>query len=301
MRKPIPDGLRLAGRDKSLGAVVAAMSALAALALGGWVAARSLSAQWEAGAARQVTIEIPDDKHDAHAQVLALLPVLRASPAVEKAEEVPPEKLHQILAPWLGKSEGAAIDLPAVISLTRRDAQPETDLAAIVRQSAPDAVIEENMRWGGRLRLLGQSLQACAWLAVSLAAAAAVAVTALSVRMTLAARRIPVEILHGLGATDGHIARRIARHSSRLGLAGGVAGAFLAWGMLTVLARLAMPFTDHVSAESIWPEDLSGWWQTASHLPQDLVLALASVPFLAWLIGWSVAQISVRRWLRRLP
>ena len=71
----------------------------------------------------------------------------------------------------------------------------------------------------------------------------AAAVIAVATRAGLAARREAIEIVHGLGATDGYIAARFAGRATLLAATGGIAGAVLALPVLLTLANLAAPFT----------------------------------------------------------
>src|SRR6185437_6757705 len=107
-------------------------------------------------------------------------------------------------------------------------------------------------------------------------------------------RREAIEIVHGLGATDGYIAARFAGRATKLAAAGGAAGAILAMPVLVTLASLAAPF-----GGAPMNTDSPGW--VVSALPPGLWLVLPGLPLAAAAIGWLTAQATVRRWLRRLP
>ena len=131
-------------------------------------------------------------------------------------------------------------------------------------------------------------------LALLLVAAVAAAVIAVATRAGLAARREAIEIVHGLGATDGYIAARFAGRATLLAATGGIAGAVLALPVLLTLANLAAPFAGG-AAEATSPADILG------ALPAALWLTLPGLPAAAAAIGFLTAQATVRRWLRRLP
>jgi len=143
--------------------------------------------------------------------------------------------------------------------------------------------------------VLARSLQACAGLALLLVAAVAAAVIAVATRAGLAARREAIEIVHGLGATDGYIATRFARRAMLLAVTGGIAGALLALPVLLVLANLAAPFAGGAETTTLSPADI------LAAMPPALWLALPALPCAAAAIGFLTAQATVRRWLRRLP
>ena len=65
------------------------------------------------------------------------------------------------------------------------------------------------------------------------------------------ARREAIEIVHGLGATDGYIAARFAGRATLLAATGGIAGALLALPVLLALANLAAPFAGGRSGRDV--------------------------------------------------
>ncbi|GBQ12683.1 cell division protein FtsX [Swaminathania salitolerans] len=302
MSRALPDGLHLGRRDRGLIPVIAAVAAIASLALGGWNAARSLSREWRTGAGQQVTIEIPDFTGEAHRKAERLVKVLGADPGVDSISILSEDDLRTVLRPWLGTMQARLSDLPEILTMTRRPGHPRTNLPAVLDTLAPGAIVEENATWGARLSLLGESLQACAWLAVMLAGIATAGVTTLSVRVTLIARRRTIEILHGLGAADSLIARRIAWRSASLGLAGGAIGMVLGYAALAILHRLVLPFLDHQGGEhALWPSGIAEWISALLSIPASLIQSLLGVPVLVALLSFVVAQGTVRLWLRRLP
>lgn len=301
MSRSLPDGLHLGRRDHGLVPVIAAVAAIAALALGGWSAAHSLSREWENGAAQRVTLEIPDVDGSARETADRLKAVLQSDPGIASIEIMPEERLRELLQPWLGSAGKTLTDLPVVLTLARQSNAPTTDLPLILDTVAPSTIVEENARWGAQLLLLGRSLQACAWLALLLAGFATAGVTTLSVRMTLHARRRTIEILHGFGATDSLVAQRIAWRSATLGLSGGIIGTLLGGATLAIVHRLIQPFLDHREASlSLWPHDMSGWLSVLTALPSGFFESLFCVPLLVAALSFLVALTTVHLWLRRL-
>jgi cell division transport system permease protein len=175
------------------------------------------------------------------------------------------------------------------------------DLGALsgrLEAAAAGTLMESHGVWVSRLSSLARSLQACAWAALLVVAAVAAAVIAVATRAGLSARREAIEIVHGLGATDGYIARRFARRATRLAAVGGALGAVAALPVLLLLARLAAPFAA-MDAAPAWDTDSGVAIITA--LPATLWLVLPGLPVAASLIGFVTAQGTVRRWLRQLP
>jgi len=294
-------GLRRAISDRMLPFLVAAMAFLAAMALAGWVGAASLARHWQQGAGSALTVQVPRPKEPAAqgggARLDRVVAVLVGSPGVAEARALSEEELAELLRPWLGSgAERLAVPLPAVIAVRLSDPGLEIDkLARRLETVAPGTLVESHGIWIRRLSVLARSLQACAGLALLLVAAVAAAVIAVATRAGLTARREAIEIVHGLGATDGYIASRFAGRATLLAGVGGVVGAVLALPVLLTLAGLAAPFAGGVPAASSSPVDV------LTALPGGLWLTLPVLPLASAAIGFLTAQGTVRRWLRRLP
>jgi cell division transport system permease protein len=224
--------------------------------------------------------------------------ILRETPGISYARPLAPGKLVELLRPWLGSAtDDPALPLPAVVEVRLAGEGPElSPLTKQLEEAAPGTLLESHGVWVQRLSALARSVQTCAFLALGVVAAVSGLVVAVATRAGLAARRESIEIVHGLGATDGYIASRFARRATMLAAIGGAAGALTALPVLLSLARLAAPFTagfEGPSGPSQW-----GWLAT---LPAGLWLALPALPAVAAAIGFITAQATVRRWLRRLP
>lgn len=293
-------GLRRALSGLMLPLLVASMAFLAALALGGWVGSTSLARQWGEGAGSALTVQVPQPG-DAVAKgngtrLAGATALLLATPGVASVHVLNEQELANLLRPWLGSSaDRLAMPLPAVVAV--RLTPDGTDLGSLGRQLeeiAPGSLAEDHGVWTRRLSALAFSLQACALMALVLVSAVAAAVIAVATRAGLAARREAIEIVHGLGATDGFIAGRFARRATVLAATGGLLGAAIAVPVLLTLATLAAPFTGAAVRISSATDALSA-------LPPALWGGVAVVPAIAAAIGFATAQGTVRRWLRRLP
>jgi cell division transport system permease protein len=294
-------GLRRALSDRMLPMLVAAMAFLAALAMAGWFGTAALSRHWQQGAGSSLTVQVPQPSaasaHGNETRLAAVLALLTGTPGVASAHALSDEELSALLKPWLGQgAERLAIPIPAVVAVRLNNA--EVGLSSLSRrlaEAAPGTLVEDHGVWLRRVAVLARSLQACAGLALLLVAGVAAAVIAVATRAGLSTRREAIEIVHGLGATDGYIAGRFAARATLLAAVGAAGGAVAALPVLLTLARMAAPF----SADSRTAGDTV---QAAlATLPAPLWLALPGLPVTAALIGFATAQGAVRRWLRRLP
>ncbi len=292
-------GLKRALADRLLPLLVGAMAFLAALTIAGAIAAASLAAHWQKGAAAALTVQVPQPEKPAigraGTRLDAALSVLRGIEGVASASALPRAVLDEMLKPWLGDlaaSGPIALPIPAVIAVQLGDPPPPmqtltTQLAAV----APGTMVESHGFWVQRLTSLARSLQACAAIAFLIVLAIAVAVIAVATRAGLAARRDAIEIVHGLGATDSFIANRFASRVTTLAGYGGLLGAAISLPVMLGLAGLAAPF-------ATWVEGEDG---ILAAVPIGIWIALPCLPLVSAAIGWITAQVTVRSWLRRLP
>lgn len=276
-----PLGLKRALSDRLLPGLVAAMALLAALALAGSRGAEALQQRWQHGAAAAVTVQLPPEQSGRIDEALALL---REMPEVAEAAPVDSARMRELLRPWLG--DVPSLPLPAVLELRMRNlALDPAPVAQRLAEAIPGAELEAHGIWVARLAALARSVQGVALAVLALVVAVAVAVVAVATRAGLAARRQAIEILHDLGATQGDIAGRFARRIGLLAAGGALAGAALAVPTLAALSSIAAP----LAGGQVAPWTALPW------------LDLALLPPFAGLIGWATAQLSVRRWLQRLP
>jgi len=293
-------GLRRAIADRMLPFLVAAMAFLAGLALAGWMGAASLAQHWQRGSGSMLTVQVPNPKEPAaqgsKTRLEQVTATLIGTPGVTSAHALSDDELAQLLRPWLGDgSAGLALPLPAVVAVHLASTDASLDgLARRLDQAAPGTLVEDHGVWMQRLAVLARSLQACAGLALLLVAAVAAAVIAVATRAGLAARREAIEIVHGLGATDGYIAARFAGRATMLAALGGLLGTVLSLPVLITLGWVAAPFAGSAPMQP----SIHGMFET---LPIALWLALPGLPAASAAIGFLTAHGTVRFWLRRLP
>lgn len=286
IRRTDPIGLGAAMADRLLPGLAAAVTLLAALALGAAVAAAALAERWHGAAREAVTVQVPDPAGtlaDGAPRIEAALRLVRATPGVAEAAPMADGRLAELLRPWLGPTaEQLALPLPAIIEV-RPDSEDwdpvalRTDLAAAV----PGVTVEAQGRLVTRLRALARGVQMLGAMAVLIATGIAASVVVMATRATLASRREAVEILHLLGADDRQIASRFARRAAWRVALGAVPGMLAGGAILAALAAAAGP---------VLPVDVA-----------QLGLSLPLLPLAAAAIGWGTAQLAVRGWLRRLP
>lgn len=286
-------GLRRALADRLLPSLVGAMAFLASLALAGVVGAEALARHWRLGAGGMLTVQVPDP--EAGTRVRDVLAALRGTAGVASARALDAGEMEALLRPWLGAGGArVALPMPAVVEVrVAAGAELDAGLGARLAAVAPGTLAEGNGAWLQRLGVLARSVQACAAFAMALVGFVAVAVVMVATRAGLATRRDAIEIVHGLGATDGFIAGQFARRATALAGGGALVGAALAIPVLAGLGSLAAPF--------LGGADGGGGRMGLEAWPSPVWLAVPALPAVAAGLGWVTAQWTVRRWLRRLP
>lgn len=292
--------------------IVAAMTFLAALALGGAQGAASLARQWRGGAASVMTVQVPrpaatiaDAAGHPQSRRDRVLAALSAAQGLAEVRPLGDAEVADLLRPWLGSgAEAMSLPLPAVIAV--RLASEGADLTALratLAAAAPGTSAEVHEPWVRRLSVLARSLESCALVCLLLVGGLAAGVVAIGTRAGLAARREAVEIVHGLGATDAMIAGRFAGRAAWIALFGGIGGIGLALPVLLALAVLAAPFAPGAGIAVLAQPaaDPATLRAVLAALPWPLWPGLAGLPLAAAAIGWVTAWQTVRTWLRRLP
>ena len=269
---------------------VAALSVyLAALAGVGLIAVRDKLHGWDDSLAGTMTLQVPADTSTARLDTVVAL--LKQTHGIVGVRVLEPAETTRLVEPWLGGS--VAIDrlpLPRVIDL-HIDGSAVVDLTDLRQKLAlivPDARLEA---YGALLvELRGAAVRLTSAFAAVLGVAFLVMVLSavFSARTGLLLRRDMIELLHLLGAEDGHIARQFEAQAMQLGLIGGGAGA-----IATALTILTLASTGRVS-------------QLAAPIPVDGIadwrvwVVLMAAAIASGAVAMAAARVTVLRGLARM-
>lgn len=277
-----------AREGRAMAAVLAIMLFLTVLAVAGGIGtARATVALGRALAGRATVQIVVVDAAARDALAARVLTALRASPLVTQATPVPRAELERLLGPWLGEA-AVERDLP-VPALIDIDVAPRagalTGLRAMLARITPAARIDAHENAVAGVGALLSSLTLLAVSVVALMTGASAAIVVLAVRAGLAAHRITIEVMHGLGATDAQIARLFQRRIARDAAAGAAIGGVAGWGVVALLGRRAAAAGSQVLGGATLGQ--GGW------------IAVVAVPFLFVAFAALVAYIVVVRALGR--
>lgn len=234
MNPKAPTGLMPA--DSASGAtlhtIVAVMSFLACLALGGVLTLSRMASQWTDGLSSSATVQLlPSSQISPDDQVKEALSVVSQWPGIMSAKALSRGEANALLEPWLGKGN-VLDDLPApqLIEVTLKPGQP-VELAGLSQKLAdtvPGAQLDDHSRWNAELAGFAASSAAVGWSMLLLIALATLAIIVFATQAGLRTHREIVEVVHMIGARDVFIAKEFQRHFLWLGIRGGIIGLFIA-------------------------------------------------------------------------
>jgi len=237
---PIVPGDSIAGR--SLGAVVAIMTFLAALAAGAAMLVASAASDWQAEVAREVTVQVrPAPGRDLDADVAAATAVIRQAAGIADVRAYTKQESAELVEPWLGSGVTLG-DLPIpriiVVKLLPGGAANFAELRKALAAQVPGATLDDHRGWIDRMRTMAETAVAAGMVILALVIAVTVLSVSFATRGAMASNRPTIEVLHYVGATDSFVASQFQRHFLLLGLKGGAIGGGAAMALFGILQAI---------------------------------------------------------------
>jgi cell division transport system permease protein len=271
----------IAGR--SLTAVVAIMTFLAALTAGAVMMVVSAASDWRSDVGREVTIQVrPVAGRDMEADVRKAADITRAVSGVDDVRVYTKEESARLVEPWLGN--GLALDelpIPRMIVVKLWNGAPP-DFAALRKTLAaqvPSASLDDHRRWIDRMRTMAGTAVAGGVAILLMVLLVTILSVTFATRGAMATNRPIVEVLHYVGATDGFVARQFQRHFLKLGFRGGLIGGAVAIVLFGVLQTMNIWLTGTASgdeAEALFGSFSIGFSGYLAILGQIVLMALVT-------------------------
>jgi cell division transport system permease protein len=233
----VPSG-SISGR--SLVAVVAIMTFLAALTTGAVMMVVSSASDWQSDVGREITIQVrPVSGRDIEADVHTAIDIARGTAGIADVRAYTKEESAQLIEPWLGS--GLALgELPIprmiVVKLTSGATPDFAALRAVLAAQVPSASLDDHRGWIARMRTMAETAVAVGIAILALVVVVTVLSVTFATRGAMATNRTIVEVLHYVGATDGFVAGQFQRHFLILGFKGGAIGGSSAIVLFGILA-----------------------------------------------------------------
>jgi len=235
----VPSG-SIAGR--SLTAVVAIMTFLAALTIGAVMMVVGAASDWQSDIGREVSIQVrPVSGRDIEADVRATIDITRGTAGIADVRAYTREESEQLIEPWLGS--GLALgELPIprmiVVKLVSGAKPDFAGLRKTLADQVPSASLDDHRGWIDRMRTMAETAVAVGVAILALVMAVTVLSVTFATRGAMAANRPIVEVLHYVGATDDFVAGQFQRHFLILGFKGGAIGGAAAIVLFAIFAAV---------------------------------------------------------------
>ena len=221
----VPAG-SIAGR--SLAAVVAIMTFLAALTTCAAMMVVGNANAWQSDVGREVTVQVrPAAARDIEADVNKAAALARAAAGVAEVRPYSKAESEKLVEPWLGaglKLDDLPVPRLIVIKLAAGTRPDFADLRQALAKDVPTASLDDHRGWIERMRTMAETAVIAGLALLGLVVAVTVLSVTFATRGAMATNRPIVEVLHYVGATDAFIAGQFQRHFLLLGLKGGLIG-----------------------------------------------------------------------------
>lgn len=280
--------------SRSLVAVIAILTFLAALCAGAAELVATSSAQWQASVANEATIQIrPQAQRDTDELVADAVAIARSTPGIIAAEPFSLAQSERLLEPWLGAGlDLGELPVPRLIVLRVSDDNPVdfSDLRQRLR-TVPGASLDDHAQWLARLSSMAQTIVGIGVALVVLVLIATGLAVAFATRGAMAGNKGIVEVLNYVGARDSYIASEFQNRFLLLGLKGGVTGGAAAILLFMILGMISSSWRASPAGDQI--EALFG----AFEIGLRGYAVMGSVAFVVAVVTALVSGLSVRRFL----
>lgn len=244
-------------QGNALLAVIAIMSFLACLTLGGVSMVRATAASWESQISREITIQIkPDDGLDMDKALTEARDIASSFVGVTGATIMDKQATSRLLEPWLGSSLNIdELPVPRLVIVTIDEGAPP-DFAAIraaLIKKIPEASLDDHRTWVDRLVSMARTTVMIGTGILILVFSAMVLTVIFATRGALSGNRHIVEVLHFVGAEASFVANEFQKHFLIISLKGSAAGSALAALFFMIASywqsrSLATPESDQATA-----------------------------------------------------
>lgn len=208
--------------------VVAIMTFLAALTVGGVHLVRDAVSQWRSDMVREVTIHVrPVPGRDIEAEIGKTVEAAKRTRGIADARVLSREETGRLLEPWLGRGvELGTLPLPRLIVLRLSEgAEPDfAGLRRVLSERIAGAGLDDHRGWAARLTAISDAIVFAGSAVLALVLSATVLAVYFATRGAISTNRVTVEVLHFVGARDSFIAEAFQRHFLAVGLKGGAIG-----------------------------------------------------------------------------
>lgn len=226
---PIVPEKSVAGRTLVL--LIAIMTFLSGVTLGGVVLVQKSAIAWSSDVGREVTIQIrPVEGEVMESNLRTAVALAEQTPGVASARALTIEESEDLLEPWLGSGlDLSAIEIPRLVVVELAD-PAEADIEKLQRdlQVIKGASLDTHAAWRQQLNVMAGTIVVSGLLVLALIVVATVLAIIFATRGTMASNREIVDVLHFIGASNSFIAGEFQDRFLAIGFRGGIFGGLAA-------------------------------------------------------------------------
>ncbi len=230
----------VAGRTLML--LIAIMTFLSAVTLGGVVLVQKSAIAWSADVGREVTIQIrPVEGEVMDSNLRTAVALAEATPGVSSAHALTLEESQALLEPWLGAGlDMEAIEIPRLVVVQLGD-PVDADIAKLTRDlvAIKGASLDTHAAWRQELNTMAGAVVLSGLLVLALIIVATVLAIIFATTGAMASNREIVDVLHYIGASNAFIAGEFQGRFLSIGLQGGLLGGVAALGFFALVGTAA--------------------------------------------------------------
>ena len=290
----VPEG-SVAGRTLLL--LIAIMTFLMALTLGGVVLVQKSAMGWSAEVGREVTIQIrPVEGEVMESNLRTAVALAEATPGVASARALSEAENLKLLEPWLGAGlDLSAIDVPRLVVVELSDPE-DADIGKLTEdlKAIKGASLDTHAVWRQQLNTMAGTIVVSGLLVLALIGVATVLAIIFATRGTMASNREIVDVLHFIGASNAFIAGEFQGRFLAIGLRGGIFG-----GLAAILFFFLIGMTVGNVAPDVANTQLGYFFGTFALGVDGIIGIAAVVPVIAALTAIT-SRMTVRRFLSQL-
>jgi cell division transport system permease protein len=226
---PIVPERSVAGRTLVL--LIAIMTFLSGVTLGGVVLVQKSAIAWSSDVGREVTIQIrPVQGEVMDSNIRTAIALAEATPGVSEAHALSLADSQKLLEPWLGAGlDLSQLEIPRLIVVELGDPKAvNLDMLATTLKAVNGASLETHAAWRQQLNTMAGTLVLSGILVLLLIVMATVLAVVFATRGTMATNREIVDVLHFIGAANDFIAGEFQGRFLALGFRGGLFGGIAA-------------------------------------------------------------------------
>jgi len=219
-------------QGNALMVVIAIMSFLACLTLGGVSMVRATASSWQSQISREITIQIkPDDGLDMDKALTQARDLALTFVGTKDGTIMDDAATARLLEPWLGSGlDLKELPVPRLVIITIDETNPPDfgAMRALIQEQIPQAFLDDHRTWVDRLVSMARTTVLIGTGILILVFSAMVLTVIFATRGSLSGNRHIVEVLHFVGAEAAFVAKEFQMHFLKISLKGSAVGGVLA-------------------------------------------------------------------------